>query len=169
MMQESWPPPALLFSRRSARSMLPFLSQATTTTCIPAICAGSRVMPCAELGIRQISHLAFVAASVIMVANRQQASIFNSARRSSAACRRRHSRSVSPASRKAGRSSADTLPPALDRAERVQPSEFRPGSIISAGGRSVSWCRSPARINAQVQRQIYAPGVHVAHHLGFIW
>ena len=50
------------------------LSQATTTTCIPAICAEAGLVPCAELGIRQISRCPSLRLSV--VTNCQQARVF---------------------------------------------------------------------------------------------
>jgi len=42
--------------RRSARSTLPLSSQATTTTCMPAMCAEAGLVPWAELGMRQMSR-----------------------------------------------------------------------------------------------------------------
>ena len=42
------------FFRKSARSTLPPLSQLTTTTFIPAICADAGLVPWADDGIRQM-------------------------------------------------------------------------------------------------------------------
>ena len=43
---------AFAFASRSAMSTLPSASQATTTTCMPAICADAGLVPCADAGIR---------------------------------------------------------------------------------------------------------------------
>ena len=77
--------------RRSARSTLPSSSQATTTTCMPAICAEAGLVPCAELGIRQTLRCALAAARVIG-ADDEQARRIRPASRRWAAARRPRSR-----------------------------------------------------------------------------
>ena len=42
------------FSHRSFKSMLPFLSQFTGITFMPAICADAGFVPCADSGIKHI-------------------------------------------------------------------------------------------------------------------
>ncbi len=122
MMQERLAPPALLFTQIGEIDVA-VLSQATTTTCIPAICAEAGLVPCAELGIRQISR--WPSLRLVIMANRQQTSIFTLR-----AGVRLHADGVIAGQfhQPVGKLGDHLLIPfrLLDRAERVQLGEFRP-------------------------------------------
>ena len=59
---------------RSARSTLPSSSQATTTTCMPAICADAGLVPCADAGNEADVAMRLAAARVVR-ADHQQAGV----------------------------------------------------------------------------------------------
>ena len=62
------------FASRSARSMLPCASHATTTTFMPAMTRWRGLVPCAEVGIRQTSRCA-CAAALVVAADDEQAGV----------------------------------------------------------------------------------------------
>ncbi len=110
MIQERLSPACSAFARRSARSMLPFITRHnhhlhSCHMCRSGVSSVRRSRDQADIA------MPFVAAFMIMT-NRQQARVFRPVRRSSAAYKQRSNRSVSPASQPTAQSSADNLRPA---------------------------------------------------------